>query len=37
MLHFKAYKSMKDIINNIYDTVEILDVIKPRYNFKASE
>ena len=32
-----AYKSMDDIINNIGDTVEILKVIKPVYNFKASE
>lgn len=32
-----AYKSMDDIVNNISDTVEILKVIKPVYNFKASE
>lgn len=32
-----AYKSMDDIINNIYDTVDIIKVIKPAYNFKASE
>ena len=32
-----AYKSMDDIVNNIGDTVEILKVIKPVYNFKASE
>lgn len=32
-----AYKSMEDIINNIGDTVHILEIIKPVYNFKASE
>lgn len=32
-----AYKSMDDIVNNITDTVDILKVIKPIYNFKASE
>lgn len=31
-----AYKSMDDIVSNISDTVEILSVIKPIYNFKAS-
>ena len=31
-----AYKSMDEIINNIGDSVEIIDVIKPIYNFKAS-
>lgn len=32
-----AYKPMEEIINNIEDTVEILKVIKPIYNFKAGE
>lgn len=32
-----AYKPMEEIINNIHDTVEILKVIKPIYNFKATE
>lgn len=32
-----AYKSMNDIVGNIGDTVDILKVIKPIYNFKASE
>jgi hypothetical protein len=32
-----AYKSMEDIVNNIGDTVEIDQVIKPIYNFKAGE
>lgn len=32
-----AYKSMEDIVNNIGDTVEIVKVIKPIYNFKAGE
>ena len=30
-----AYKGMEDIVNNIGDTAEILDIIKPIYNFKA--
>lgn len=32
-----AYKKMDDIVNNIGDTVEIINVIKPIYNFKAGE
>jgi len=32
-----AYKPMDEIINNIQDTVEIVDIIKPVYNFKAAE
>ncbi|WP_028518941.1 RNA-splicing ligase RtcB [Ruminococcus flavefaciens] len=32
-----AYKSMEDIVDNISDTVEINEVIKPIYNFKAGE
>ena len=32
-----AYKSMNEIIQNIADTVEIDRIIKPVYNFKASE
>ena len=31
-----AYKDMKDIIDNIDSTVDIIKVIKPVYNFKAS-
>ena len=30
-----AYKPMEEIINNIKDTVDIIEVIKPIYNFKA--
>ncbi len=30
-----AYKSMNDIVDNISDTAEIIQVIKPIYNFKA--
>lgn len=30
-----AYKPMQEIIDNIKDTVEIIDIIKPIYNFKA--
>ncbi|MGX2947190.1 RtcB family protein [Enterococcus alishanensis] len=32
-----AYKEAQEIVDNIHDTVEILDVIKPVYNFKAKE
>lgn len=32
-----AYKPMEEIIENIKDTVEIVDVIKPIYNFKAGD
>ena len=32
-----AYKPMEEIIKNIEPTVEINDIIKPIYNFKASE
>ncbi len=31
-----AYKKMKDIIRNIGETVEVLEIIKPIYNFKAN-
>lgn len=30
-----AYKPMEEILENIHDTVEILDIIKPIYNFKS--
>lgn len=33
----QAYKPMDAIVSNIQDTVDILDVWKPVYNFKASE
>lgn len=32
-----AYKSLEDIAGNISETVEITDIIKPIYNFKAGE
>ena len=32
-----AYKNMEDIVKNIGDTVDIVKVIKPIYNFKAGE
>jgi len=32
-----AYKSLDDIIDVISETVDIIDVMKPVYNFKASE
>lgn len=32
-----AYKPMDEIVNNIKGTVDIVKVIKPIYNFKASE
>ena len=30
-----AYKGMDDIVSNIRDTVDVIRVIKPIYNFKA--
>jgi len=30
-----VYKPMEEIIRNTQDTVELLQVIKPLYNFKA--
>lgn len=30
-----AYKGMDDIVNNIGDTAEVVQIIKPIYNFKA--
>lgn len=32
-----AYKNIDEIMKNIVDTAEILDVVKPVYNFKAAE
>jgi RNA-splicing ligase RtcB len=32
-----AYKALEDIIEVIRDSVEIIDILKPVYNFKASE
>jgi tRNA-splicing ligase RtcB len=32
-----AYKSLHDILDVIGDTVEVVDVMKPIYHFKASE
>lgn len=32
-----AYKSLEEIVNNIKDTVEIVDILKPVYNFKAND
>ncbi|MBQ7187068.1 MAG: RtcB family protein [Ruminococcus sp.] len=32
-----AYKSVSDIVDNIGDTVEVAEVIRPIYNFKAGD
>ena len=32
-----VYKPIEEIMENIKDTVEVIDVIKPVYNFKAGE
>lgn len=32
-----AYKPIEEIVNNIGDTVDIIDTIRPIYNFKAAE
>lgn len=31
-----AYKSLSDIIGDIRDSVDVVDIMKPIYNFKAS-
>ena len=32
-----AYKSFDDIIDDIRESVDIIDILKPIYNFKAAE
>jgi len=32
-----AYKPMEEILSNIRETVEVIDIIRPLYNFKAAE
>ena len=32
-----AYKSLEDIIDAVRESVDVIDVLKPIYNFKASE
>lgn len=32
-----AYKSIDDILEDIRETVDIIDIMKPVYDFKASE
>lgn len=32
-----AYKSLDDIIDVIRDSVDIIEIMKPVYNFKASD
>ena len=32
-----AYKSLDDIVDLIRESVDVVDVLKPIYNFKASE
>ena len=32
-----AYKRLEDIIGDIEESVDVLDIIRPVYNFKASE
>ena len=32
-----AYKSMEEIMSQIGDTVEVVKIIKPAYNFKAAD
>ena len=32
-----VYKSMDEILKNIKDTIDIIKIIKPIYNFKANE
>ena len=32
-----AYKSLEDIIDVIKESVDVIDIMKPVYNFKASD
>jgi len=32
-----AYKSLDDIIDVIRDSVDVVDILRPVYNFKASD
>ena len=32
-----AYKSLEDIIDVIRESVDVIDIMKPIYNFKASD
>ena len=32
-----AYKSLEDIIDVILESVDVIDVMKPIYNYKASD
>lgn len=32
-----AYKSLADIIDVIRESVDVIDIMKPIYNFKASD
>ena len=32
----QVYKPMQEIIDCIGDTVEVIDILKPLYNFKAN-
>ncbi len=32
-----VYKPMESILNNIEDTIDVIEIIKPVYNFKAAE
>ena len=32
-----AYKSLEDIIDSINESVDVIEILKPVYNFKASE
>ena len=32
-----AYKSLRDIVDVIRDSVDVIEVLRPIYNFKASD
>ena len=32
-----AYKSLEDILDVVQEAVDVIDILKPVYNFKASE
>lgn len=35
--NYLRYKSLEDIIDVIRESVDVIDVMKPIYNFKASD
>jgi hypothetical protein len=32
-----AYKSLSDILSVVHESVDVIDIMKPIYNFKAAD